>query len=48
MFTFEAGDVTLMRLETAEIADGTPEAPTFCKVAGGVPALSQICVPGKA
>jgi hypothetical protein len=37
VFTFEAGDVTLMRLEATEITDGACEARTFCKVAGGVP-----------
>jgi hypothetical protein len=33
----EADRVTLMRLITAEVTDGTREARTFCKVAGGVP-----------
>ena len=37
MLSFEANCVTLIRLEAAEITDGTGEARTFCKVAGGVP-----------
>jgi hypothetical protein len=44
VFTFEAGDVTLVRLEIAEIADGTREARTFSQVAGGVP-VSLYSVP---
>ena len=37
MSTFEADYVTLMRLETGEITNGTRKARAFCKVAGGVP-----------
>jgi hypothetical protein len=37
MLGLEADRVAVMRLETAEITNGTCEARTFCKVAGGVP-----------